>query len=58
MTSKGPIVFKQARVGLRGRQFSLYKFRTMIVNAENLKKELEAENEADGPVFKIKMIRV
>jgi exopolysaccharide biosynthesis polyprenyl glycosylphosphotransferase len=54
MTSPGPIVFKQARVGLRGRQFGLYKFRTMIVNAENLKKELEADNEADGPVFKIK----
>jgi exopolysaccharide biosynthesis polyprenyl glycosylphosphotransferase len=54
MTSKGPIIFKQARVGLRGRQFSLYKFRTMIVNAEKLKKELEAENEMDGPVFKIK----
>src|SRR5664279_6462428 len=54
MTSKGPIVFKQARVGLRGRQFDLYKFRTMIVNAEKLKKDLETENEADGPVFKIK----
>jgi exopolysaccharide biosynthesis polyprenyl glycosylphosphotransferase len=54
LTSKGPIVFKQARVGLRGRQFSLFKFRTMIVDAEKLKKELEANNEADGPVFKIK----
>jgi exopolysaccharide biosynthesis polyprenyl glycosylphosphotransferase len=54
LTSPGPIIFKQARVGLRGRQFSLYKFRTMIVNAEKLKKELETENEADGPVFKIK----
>jgi exopolysaccharide biosynthesis polyprenyl glycosylphosphotransferase len=54
ITSPGPIIFKQTRVGLRGRQFSLYKFRTMVVNAENLKKELEAENEADGPVFKIK----
>jgi exopolysaccharide biosynthesis polyprenyl glycosylphosphotransferase len=54
ITSPGPIVFKQARVGLRGRQFDLYKFRTMIVNAEKLKKELEADNEADGPVFKIK----
>ena len=53
-TSEGPVVFKQSRVGLRGRQFGLYKFRTMIVNAEKLKKELEAENEADGPVFKIK----
>jgi exopolysaccharide biosynthesis polyprenyl glycosylphosphotransferase len=54
LTSKGPVVFKQSRVGLRGRQFSLFKFRTMIVDAEKLKKELEAENEADGPVFKIK----
>jgi lipopolysaccharide/colanic/teichoic acid biosynthesis glycosyltransferase len=54
ITSKGPIIFKQARVGLRGRQFSLFKFRTMIVDAEKLKKALEAENEMDGPVFKIK----
>jgi exopolysaccharide biosynthesis polyprenyl glycosylphosphotransferase len=54
MTSKGPVVFKQARVGLRGRQFSLFKFRTMIVDAEKLKKSLETENEMDGPVFKIK----
>jgi exopolysaccharide biosynthesis polyprenyl glycosylphosphotransferase len=54
LTSKGPIVFKQARVGLRGRQFNLYKFRTMIVNAEKMKKNLEGENEMDGPVFKIK----
>jgi exopolysaccharide biosynthesis polyprenyl glycosylphosphotransferase len=54
MTSKGPIIFKQERVGLRGRQFSLYKFRTMIVDAEKLKKALEVDNEMDGPVFKIK----
>jgi lipopolysaccharide/colanic/teichoic acid biosynthesis glycosyltransferase len=54
ITSPGPVVFKQARVGLRGRQFSLYKFRTMIVNAEKLKKDLETENEMDGPVFKIR----
>jgi exopolysaccharide biosynthesis polyprenyl glycosylphosphotransferase len=54
MTSKGPIIFKQTRVGLRGRHFSLYKFRTMIADAESLKKQLEAENEADGPVFKIR----
>lgn len=53
-TSKGPILFRQARVGLRGRHFELFKFRTMIVNAEYLKKALEANNEADGPVFKIK----
>jgi len=54
ITSPGPVVFKQARVGLRGRQFYLYKFRTMVVNAELLRKQLETENEMDGPVFKIK----
>jgi exopolysaccharide biosynthesis polyprenyl glycosylphosphotransferase len=54
LTSRGPIIFKQARVGLRGRQFNLYKFRTMVVNAEILKKDLETANEVDGPVFKIK----
>ena len=54
LTSPGPLIYKQARVGLRGRQFNLFKFRTMVVNAEILRKDLEAENEADGPVFKIK----
>ncbi len=52
--SKGPIIFKQKRVGLRGRQFYIYKFRTMVTNAEELKKKLEAQNESDGPAFKIK----
>lgn len=54
VTSPGPVMFKQARVGLRGRQFYLYKFRTMVVNAEQLRKQLEVNNEMDGPVFKIK----
>ncbi|MCU0473419.1 MAG: exopolysaccharide biosynthesis polyprenyl glycosylphosphotransferase [Bacteroidales bacterium] len=54
ITSKGPLIYKQSRVGLRGRQFDLYKFRTMIINADQLRQELESKNEADGPVFKIK----
>ncbi len=54
-TSPGPVIFKQARVGLRGRQFYLFKFRTMVQNAELLKKDLESKNEMDGPVFKIKV---
>jgi exopolysaccharide biosynthesis polyprenyl glycosylphosphotransferase len=55
INSRGPILFRQARVGLRGRQFYLYKFRTMVVGAEALRKDLEALNEMDGPVFKIKV---
>jgi exopolysaccharide biosynthesis polyprenyl glycosylphosphotransferase len=54
MTSSGPVFFKQKRVGLRGRTFYMYKFRTMVVNAEELKQGLMQLNEADGPVFKIK----
>jgi len=53
-TSKGPVFFKQKRVGLRGRTFYMYKFRTMVVNAESLQASLLDQNEADGPVFKIK----
>jgi exopolysaccharide biosynthesis polyprenyl glycosylphosphotransferase len=52
--SRGPVFFKQKRVGLRGRTFTMLKFRTMVNNAEKLKKDLEAKNEVDGPVFKIK----
>ncbi len=53
LSSPGPIIFKQPRVGLRGRQFQLFKFRTMVANADEMKKELEDLNEADGPAFKI-----
>ncbi len=51
--SKGPVFFKQKRSGLRGRIFEVFKFRTMVVNAEQLKKELEDKNEMTGPVFKM-----
>ncbi|MBN2272728.1 MAG: sugar transferase [Bacteroidales bacterium] len=54
ITSKGPIIFRQERVGLRGRKFYIYKFRTMVANAEDLKEKLMAQNESDGPTFKIK----
>lgn len=52
--SKGPVIFKQQRVGLRGRKFYIYKFRTMIADAEQLKTALMKRNESDGPVFKIR----
>ena len=54
VSSKGPVFFMQERIGLRGRKFKLFKFRTMVVNAEEQLKKLQARNEADGPVFKIK----
>ena len=52
--SKGPVFFKQQRVGYNGRKFNCLKFRTMMDNAEELKKDLMALNEMDGPVFKIR----
>lgn len=53
-TSKGPVFFKQERVGVNGRQFTLYKFRTMVKDAEGKLKDLLSDNEMNGPVFKLK----
>lgn len=50
----GPVFFKQTRVGRHGRLFKCIKFRTMIVNAEEVKEKIISLNEQDGPVFKIK----
>ncbi|HEY3975341.1 MAG TPA: sugar transferase [Candidatus Sulfotelmatobacter sp.] len=54
LTSPGPIFFVQKRLGLNKRMFQIYKFRTMVVDAEQRLKDLEHLNEADGAVFKIK----
>ncbi len=51
----GPVFFRQQRVGYRGRLFGMYKFRSMVLNAEEIKKQLEASNEMQGGVtFKMK----
>jgi exopolysaccharide biosynthesis polyprenyl glycosylphosphotransferase len=54
LTSKGPVFYRQERLGLNGRRFTLYKFRTMVDGADQLKDTLQQLNEADGPAFKIK----
>jgi len=53
LTSPGPVFFRQQRSGLNGAPFTLYKFRTMVSNAEQFKHELQAMNEMSGPVFKV-----
>ena len=54
LTSRGPVFFSQNRVGMNQRKFRLYKFRSMVIDAEEKKKELMALNEQDGCAFKMK----
>lgn len=54
LESEGPIVFSQKRIGLNKREFKMYKFRSMVQNAEELKEKLQKQNEMSGPMFKMK----
>ncbi|WP_206425642.1 sugar transferase [Romboutsia sp. Marseille-P6047] len=51
---KGKVVFSQERNGINGKTFNMYKFRSMVHNAEELLEQLQEQNEQSGPVFKIK----
>ena len=53
MDSPGPAIFSQERIGENGRRFLMYKFRSMVVDAEKMQDSLESKNIMDGPAFKI-----
>ena len=53
ITSSGPVLFAQERIGYNRRKFKMIKFRTMVEDAEGMQEQLEYLNEADGPAFKI-----
>lgn len=50
----GPVIFRQERIGYNGKKFYIFKFRSMRVDAEKLKKELLDQNEVEGTMFKMK----
>jgi len=54
LASTGPVFFAQRRVGHQGRIFTMLKFRSMVLNAEELKPRFAAQNESNGPLFKMK----
>jgi exopolysaccharide biosynthesis polyprenyl glycosylphosphotransferase len=54
LDSRGPVFFRQKRLTRMGNIFSVYKFRTMVVNADQLKAQLMDQNEASGPIFKMR----
>ncbi|HXW79660.1 MAG TPA: sugar transferase, partial [Acidimicrobiales bacterium] len=54
VTSPGPVFFRQARIGYKGRTFKIFKFRTMEVGADDVKVDLRDRNEVDGPLFKLR----
>src|SRR6185436_4161146 len=54
LTSRGPVLFRQTRVGRGGEQFQMLKFRTMVIDAEERKAELHALNQGNGVLFKLR----
>ncbi len=53
-TSPGPVFYRQQRIGKDGRPFGMFKFRSMVADADTRREHLGTENEADGPIFKIR----
>lgn len=54
LDSPGPVLYSQVRVGKEGKRFRCFKFRTMVVGADKMRRELDEKNEASGPLFKMR----